>query len=538
MRYLHIAARSIILCTLLLGVSFTDYTSFCAQTPVSIANPQIWANTDLRQYVGQTIRFTTPFYVTNNYNSGSLTISPRRTYSPTNQAIPLSAEYNDILSANRMGEITLTGVSGYHRMGERLVDLVVYVSSTGSVQWKSCTWAGNTRADLEQGYDKDAVNMRGQHTLLVCAMNCEYYLTQAYGSGSSTMGPGNNAEHQKQRAKISAALSKINADIYGLVEVQQGSDAMNEIAADLSRLTGRTFRAIDDGTSVNGTYTKSGYVYCTQTVTPYGALRSTDSYLPTRKKAQVFTENATGERFIFSINHFKSKSGAYNATGDDRDQGDGQGAYNAKRVQEAKAVLASYDRDRLSFHDDDILIMGDLNAYAKEDPITALRDGGMIDLHRAFHADSSYSYTFRGQAGYLDHALCNSTLYPQVTGMVAYHINSDEHDRYTYDSSDDLTMFRCSDHDPILVGLRLDSSTSTRHTEPSLNNYEVFYEGATPCIRNAEGGYYIVYRIDGQIVTQGRIVSVEQYIDDLSQGIYILNIYGQGTCLSTKLIVR
>lgn len=515
---------------------FLGGASLSAQTKVTIADPQTWANTDLRQYQGQTIQFTTPFYVTNNYYDGRLIISPRRTFVPTNQALPLSAEYNAILSANSTGEITLTGISDYHRMGERLLNLTVTVSSTNSVQYQSCTWAGNTRAELEQGYNTDAIDARGQHTLLICAMNCEYYLTQNFASNG--MGPSSNSEHQKQRTKISKALAKINADIYGLVEVQQGPDAMNEIAADLTRNTGRNYVAINDNSSVYGTYTKSGYIYCSETVTPYGAIHSTDSYLSTRKKAQVFTENATGERFIFSINHFKAKSGAQNATGSDKDQGDGQGVYNATRVQEAKAILASYDRDHLSFHDDDILIMGDLNAYAKEDPITVLREGGMIDMHRAFHADSSYSYTFHGQAGYLDHALCNSTLYPQVTGMVAYHINSDEHDRYTYDSSDDLTMFRCSDHDPILVGLRLDSSTSTRHTEPSFNNYEVFYEGATPCIRNAEGGYYIVYRVDGQVVTQGKITSIEQNIDGLSQGIYILNIYGQGTCLPTKLIVR
>lgn len=507
-----------------------------AQTAVSIPDPQTWQYSQLSPYIGQTIRFTTPFVVTNNYYSGRLTISPRRTFAPTNQALPLTAAYNEILSANSTGEITLTGVSDYHRMGERLLDLTVYVSGTNSVQFRSCSWAGNTREELMQGYDTDAIDMRGQHTLLICAMNCEYYLTQDFASNG--MGPSSQSEHQKQRTKISRALAAINADIYGLVEVQQGAGAMNEIAADLTRNTGRTFRAIEDGTTANGTYTKSGFIYCADVVTPYGTLRSTDSYLPQRKKAQVFTENATGERFIFSINHFKAKSGAQNATGADRDQGDGQGVFNAQRVKEAKAILASYERDRLNFHDDDILIMGDLNAYAKEDPITTLREGGMVDLHRAFHADSSYSYVYHNQAGYLDHALCNATLYPQITGMVAYHINSDEHDRYTYDKSDDLTMFRCSDHDPILVGLRLDSSLSTRRTDISLNNYEVFYDGATPCIRNAEGGYYIVYRIDGQVVTQSKITAVEQEITGLSQGIYILNIYGQGTCLSTKLIVR
>lgn len=534
MNFIRHTIYKISFCTVVLCLLCISQDHLSAQTKVTIADPQTWTYSDLNPYRGQTIQFTTPFYVTNNYYNGRLIISPRRIYSPTNQALPLSAEYNKMLSANTTGEITLTGIDDYHRMGERLLNLTVYVSSTSSVQFKSCTWAGNTRADLEKGYDTDAIDMRGQHTLLVCAMNCEYYLTQNFSSRG--MGPADNAEHQKQRTKISKALALIRADIYGLVEVQQGSDAMNEIAADLTRNTGRNYVAINDGSSANGTYTKSGYIYCSDVVAPHGTIRHNNTGVSNRKKTQGFTEKATGEKFIFSINHFKAKSGS--GSGDNADQGDGQGIYNGDRKREAQSVLANYQKETVYFEDSDFLIMGDLNAYAMEDPITILREGGMIDMHRAFHADSSYSYVFRGQAGYLDHALCNSTLYPQVTGMVAYHINSDEHDRYTYSNSNDLSMFRCSDHDPILVGLRLDSNATTRHTEPSLNNYEVFYEGATPCIRNAEGGYYIVYRVDGHVVTQGRITSVEQNIDGLSQGIYILNIYGQGTCLSTKLIVR
>ena len=180
--------------------------------------------------------------------------------------------------------------------------------------------------------------------------------------------------------------------------------------------------------------------------------------------------------------------------------------------------------------------MGDLNAYAKEDPITVLREGGMTDLHRAFHADSSYSYMYRGQAGYLDHALCNSTLYPQVTGMVAYHINSDESDSYTYDKSSDNTMFRCSDHDPVIVGLKLDS-TLTNNGNITTNSYEVLFYNEIPYIKNAQGGYYAVYRIDGNIVKSAHITTHQETIEGLSQGLYILNIYGNGKCWQTKLLI-
>lgn len=506
-----------------------------AQTKVTIDNPDTWKGSDIKQYVGQTIQFSTPFYVTNNYYTNQLSISTRRIFAPTNQATPLSNEYNQILAANNTAEISLTGVSDYHRMGERLLNLTVYVTSTSSLSFQSCTWEGNTRKELEQGYDLTAIDQRGEHTLLVCAMNCEYYLTEQYNTQSS-MGPDSDEEHQKQRAKISKALAKINADIYGLVEVQQGQGALTEIASDLTKNTGRHFTAISDNTSADGTYTKSGFVYCSETVTPYGSLRNNSTPVINRKKTQAFTENATGERFLFSINHFKAKSGY--GTGANADQGDGQGSYNAYRKTEAQSVLSNYQQDAIYYDDNDILIMGDLNAYAQEDPITLLKQGGMTDLHRSFHADSSYTYTFHGQAGYLDHALCNSTLYPQVTGMVAYHINSDEHDNYTYDKSNDLTMFRCSDHDPVLVGLKLDGNTTPIDIQPSINSYEIYYQAETPCIRNAEGGYYIIYRIDGQLVGQDNITSPEQQINNLTPGIYIVSIYGQGVCLPTKIIVR
>jgi predicted extracellular nuclease len=499
-----------------------------AVTQVSIPDPDTWRYTDLKKYIGQTVQFDVPFYVCNNYNS--ITISPRRTYSPTNQALPLSAEYNSILSLNSQGSVTLTGVSGYHRLGERLHNLTVKVNSQTSVSLVSCDWRGNTRKELEKGVDLEAINMRGEHTLLVCCMNLEYYLVENLGSGS--MGPKTREAHQKQRAKVSEALAKINADLYGFVEIELGQSALAELASDLTKNTGRTFAYIDDGSSAKGTYTKAGYVYCSEVLEPHGGLRYNDEGVDNRKKTQAFREKATGEIFLYSVNHFKAKSGK--GSGDNADKGDGQGAFNGDRVREAKSVLNHYDSDSYYYGDKDILIMGDLNAYAMEDPITVLREGGMIDLHRVFHADSSYSYVYHGQAGYLDHALCNETLYPHVTGMVAYHINSDESDSYTYDKSNDQSMFRSSDHDPVLVGLRLDT-TYTAVPGVSVPDVSIGIHNFTPYIYNAEGGHYIVYRIDGIKVKEQSILSNQEEINGLDPGLYILNIYGQGKCHKMKI---
>ena len=497
---------------------------------ITITNPDSWKNSELSDYVGQTVEFTNHFYVTNNTKSGQLTIAPRRIFNPTNQAIPLSTEYNSLLNLNTQGTLTLTNVSGYHRIDERLHNLKVKVNSTTSVSLVSCDFRGNTRTEMEKGYDLNAINARGAHTLLVCCMNLEYYLVDNFGTG---YGPDDAAAHTIQRAKISKALSTINADIYAFVEVQTGQGALAELAADLTTNTGRNFTYINDGGTTNGSYTKAGYVYCSDAVTPYRSMRSNDTKYSNRKKAQAFTEKSSGEKFILSVNHFKAKSGT--ASGTNADQGDGQGKFNADRVVEAESVVSNYSTYTNYYGDKDMLIVGDLNAYGKEDPITTLIDGGMIDLHRSFHADSSYSYVYQGTLGYLDHALCNSTMYPQVTGMTPYHINAPEKDSYTYDgTTSDQTMFRCSDHDPILVGLRLGKdNTSTDLTAPT---YEFYYNHAIQAIENAQGGSYTIYTIDGSVVAREHITSATHPLPSLAQGIYILTIHKNGQRQSLKLL--
>ena len=496
---------------------------------ITITDPDLWTNSEMSQFVGKEVLFTTPFYVTNNSKTGQLTIAPRRIFNPTNQALPLSTDYHSILSLNEQGTLTLTNVSGYHRIDERVHNLKVKVNSYNSLSFISGDWQGNTRAEMEKGYNLEAINTRGEHNLLICYMNLEYYLVDNFGTN---YGPDSSTDHQKQRTKTSQALAKINADIYALVEIQTGQGALAELAADLTKNTGRNFTYINDDSSTNGSFTKSGYIYCSDVVAPHGNMIHNDTYVENRKKVQGFTEKATGEKFILSVNHFKAKSG--NGSGTNKDQGDGQGSYNAARVQEAQSILSNYPTYTSTFGDEDFLIVGDLNAYGKEDPITTLTDWGMIDLHRTFHADSSYSYVYQGTLGYLDHALCNSTLYPQVTGMTPYHINAPEKDAYTYNGSlNDGTMFRCSDHDPILVGLRLGTSNTSTENIPT---YEFYYNHAIQSIENAQGGTYTIYNIAGSVVAQEYITSATHPLPKLSQGMYILTIHKNGNKQSLKLL--
>lgn len=523
----------------ILGMATLFAVQVSAQVHITIANPETWTTDELSRYVGQTVVFDQPMYVCNNYYS-SLTIAPRRIFSPTNQAIPRSMEYNSILSLNNSGTMSLAGVSGYHRMGEKIYNLTVRVNSQSSLTYKSGTFRSNTRADIEAGLPDV-----GDYRLLVCAANLEYYLVENLGTG---YGPDSDSQHQKQRTKVSKALAKIGADIYGLVEIEQGQSALREIAEDLTKNTGHEYTYVNDGGSASGSYTKSGYVYRIDKVQPDGKLYSNNERVQNRKKIQAFKELETGEVFFFSLNHFKAKSGSGN--GADADQGDGQGIFNYSRTLEAKSVINQYNSIRPQFHESDLLIMGDLNAYAKEDPITTFTTAGMFDLHRAFHGDTSYSYTFHGQAGYLDHAICNTTLRPQITGMAAYHINSDELDEYTYDKSSDQTMFRYSDHDPVLVGLALDSTLAAVSTDPIVNNFGIVDNDGTKMlifsdymtIYNAyhpnEKSYYAVYTAQGWLVEQGNINTTPYTLSvPATSGVYIVYVYSHGQTYQRKIIV-
>ena len=115
----------------------------------------------------------------------------------------------------------------------------------------------------------------------------------------------------------------------------------------------------------------------------------------------------------------------------DADQGDGQGLSNATRTQAALALVDWLATDPTGQGDADYLLLGDLNAYAMEDPLTALRAGaddvaGTADDLMDLLPATSASFEFAGQWGALDHALATASLAAQVSGAAKWHINADE----------------------------------------------------------------------------------------------------------------
>jgi Ca2+-binding RTX toxin-like protein len=180
--------------------------------------------------------------------------------------------------------------------------------------------------------------------------------------------------------------------------------------------------------------------------------------------AQAFEQISTGEVFIVDVNHLKSKGSACTAP----DAGDGQGNCNQVRVNAATELMTWLAGDPTGTGDPDVLLIGDYNSYAMEDPIDVIKAAGYTDLIQTLIGEDAYSYVFDGQSGYLDHALTSSTLTSQVSGVTEWHINADEPVALDYNLefkslnhqttlyNDD--QFRVSDHDPVIVGLNLDTS--------------------------------------------------------------------------------
>jgi hypothetical protein len=315
----------------------------------------------------------------------------------------------------------------------------------------------------------------GDASLKIASFNVlNYFNGDGNGGGFPTpRGATNTTEFTRQRTKIIAAIKALDADVVGLLEMENDGDGANSAIADLVRglneaTAAGTYDYIRDPAN-GGTGTdeiKVAFIYKPGTVTPQGAARADLSAVHNRPPlAQTFTVAGTGEVLTAVINHFKSKGGT--GSGADADQGDGQAAFNFTRVQQAQALVNFVNNTVIpAAGDSDVIVLGDLNAYAEEDPIDVLRAAGFINLF----GPESYSYVFDRQSGSLDHALVTPGLQAQFTQGGKWHINADEPIFLDYNTEFKTSgqisgfyqpgPFRSSDHDPVLVGFRFNAPPS------------------------------------------------------------------------------
>lgn len=104
-------------------------------------------------------------------------------------------------------------------------------------------------------------------------------------------------------------------------------------------------------------------------------------------------------------------------------------------------------------------------------------------------------------------------------------------------------MFRCSDHDPVLVGLKLDSSLVYDPT-PHLNSAQILSgEANTLVIQNAyaasQKSFYTIYSVSGILIKREEITSPYFEVDlPADPGVYVVYVYFDGVTYQRKMIVR
>lgn len=400
----------------------------------------------------------------------------------SSEANPNPIPYLGLDNTRRAGDI-VSGLKGIIDQG------VIDTASAPGIHYRLQPAALPT---IERTNPRSASPEDTQGRLTIASFNLMNYFTTLDISGANpptARGADSTDEFTRQRDKIISALVAMDADVVGLVEVENNgsSDPLENLVNGLNEATRpQSFAYVQDSApspSDGGDNIKTGLLYQPGAVTPIGdsisyQVDSYSGYTPLYDRpplAQTFNENATGALFTVIVNHFTSR-GCDEAAGPDADRGDGQGCWSAKRTAQAEKLLELIET--LKVTTPRVLVIGDLNAYGIEGPINTLASGGLIDEIAAdVPAPARYSYIFNGQAGYLDHMLATQEFHPAITGATIWHINADEPAVIDYNlehKSVDLyaaTPYRSSDHDPVLIGLSLPTPGLTlgKSVKPAVN---------------------------------------------------------------------
>jgi predicted extracellular nuclease len=353
--------------------------------------------------------------------------------------------------------------------------------------------------------------------LIVVSMNLGNYFNGALENKKkknkgfpTARGAKSMAGFTLQTEKIVSALMATDADIIAVMEVE--NDGYGTDSA-ISSLTHALNEKIKPSSTSQYQYIKPlnrqltrgklgrdviavGLLYRPHIVSLSGAARVLDSSSSKdllfddrrNRPSLIQTFKFNQHEFVIAVNHFKAKGRPCN----DIEVDTLQGNCNITRYRAALALaefLKQSDDSKLP-----TLILGDLNAYSQEEPLLALYAAGFENLKYAaqfLNNDQpsnnnqpsnktqsmervfpSFSYSFRGLLGNLDHALANAALLPFIQSVDSWHINSLEdvlldysteengHKHPSVDTYGSPDRYRSSDHDPVVLGLQFPEASS------------------------------------------------------------------------------
>ena len=472
-----------------------------AIVPTNIALP----NANLADVEGMLVRFTTPLTVNGNRNlgdRGELILANGRRENPTNryplgspEALALAREHasNQIVLDDGIfvapATIPYLAEDGTVRVGDTVHDLTGVVDygalGGGGAGFKLQPTVTPTFARTNERTPAPAL----PGAIKVASANVLNFFTtftdgrDAWGrsgqgctignrtSAGECRGADNTAEFVRQRDKIVASLAELDADVVGLMEIQNNGDvAVGYLVEQLNAATAAgTYAVVPKPAALGTDAIRVAMIYKPAKLSLAGSALSDGHEINNRPPmAQAFKAKQGGGTFSVIVNHLKSKGGCSGAGAGDTDPGNGEGCWDRTRTEQARR-LSDYFIPQVvkAAGDPDVLVIGDLNAYAFESPINHLtQQAGMVNLLERFVRPHGmpYSYVFDGLSGYLDHALASGSLAPQVAGAAEWHSNADEPETIDYNLGDTAqdpyrkNAWRASDHDPLVVSLNLAGS--------------------------------------------------------------------------------
>ncbi|GAA2071835.1 hypothetical protein GCM10009821_07250 [Aeromicrobium halocynthiae] len=349
---------------------------------------------------------------------------------------------------------------------------------------------------------------------------CTYYTDRAGApvtvnrcTGVGPRGAADDANLARQEAKIVAAINSLEAEVVALQEIENSAafgidrdTALRALVAALNEDAGRerwSVVASPADVPQPEDVIRTAFIHDTDAIETVGESVILDDPAFDNARdplAQTFRPVGAGadDDFVVINNHFKSKG---SGTGEDADAGDGQGASNASRVRQAQA-LTTFAAERAEAAGTDLTFLtGDFNSYSREDPVEVIRDAGFVDAPREL--DAGATYLFGGRVGSLDHVFVSEAGFERVTDAAIWNINAvesvaREYSRFNGNVTNlyDASVFRASDHDPVVVGF---STTSDPGPEP-----EPGRSPSTITVESARIG--LLGRLAVTVDTPGRVV--------------------------------
>ena len=460
-------------------------------------------------YQGMLVKLPQTLTISENYNYGrfgELSLSKERLFIPTNLYPPLSAEAKALAQKNLLSKIILD--DGYNnqnrtpwlpqnfsainslRSGDQLknVEGILEYRFNG---WRIQPIQGRSLPEVVSNtQSRQNVAVKDTKLIRAAAFNVLNYDNGKTGFPTER-GATSQAEFDKQHRKIIKALKAIDADVYGLMEIANNGYDKNSAIAYLTQALGTDWKyVIPENQDRLGTDVIAvAIIYNSKRVKPINKPVVLDLGDKNRTTiAQTFQPISGKQMFTIIPNHLKSKgcTGVDTQT-TDADQKDGQGCWNPTRVKAVEQLVQWMAKNPTQVEKPNILLLGDMNSYAKEDPIQVFEKANykvLLNDKVVGQGEQAYSYVFGvasnadgyGGAGNLDHAIADANLYSKVKIAFAWHINADEptvldyNEEYKTDAQKALFFsedaYRSSDHDPVIVDLDLNDAENG----PSISN--------------------------------------------------------------------